>query len=86
MATLADTFTELCAKHDLCHLSVGITMRADFDVFYTAYAHWLRQNGEREAAQNIASTPELALSGAIEAANARRATPPPTIEALEVAA
>ena len=85
MALLSDTFTDLCVKHDLCSIDVGIMMHDDKRISYVTYAQWYNVAGERGGVQKIADTPEAAITGAITDMIAKR-FPAPSIEALEVAA
>lgn len=81
MALLSDTFTDLCAKHDLTAASVGI-QKYESGFGYVSYVHW--RDGELRCASSHGDTPELALSAAIAEANTKRSIA--SIEALEVAA
>lgn len=82
MALLSDTFTDLCAKHDLTAASVGI-QKYEGGFGYVSYVHW--SDGESRCSSSHGDTPEDALRGAISEANAKRSMAP-SIEALEVAA
>jgi hypothetical protein len=69
-ATIEQAFADLCAKHNLTALSVGITPALSPTHRFCAYAHF----GPGRCTQATGETAHLAITFAIERANLERLT------------